>query len=271
MLFLSSGFEKQPSRGVAGKRCSENMPQIYRRASMPKGDFNKVASNFIKITLRYGCSAVDLLHVFGTPFPTYTFGCCFWASFAVTDDLQDRRRRKTTMYYYSLLLSLDNKHSGICLEVCARYDYHIFLIKPLVTTRLLIDEIRHFTSLSIWQLRIQLFASPYILLAYIFEMSYSKLVTWWAKNQVSSNQNARNSWGQIERRTKWYWTNIWLFDDEMSISVGLLVDLILGFCYGNLSWGTCGLKLASTSILVLQVKSLTKFNRKMIVTLKNIC
>ena len=57
----------------------------------------------------------------------------------------------------------------------------------------------------------------------------------------------------------------------MSISVGLLIDLILGFCYGNLSRGTCGVELASTSILVLQVKSLTKFTRKMIVTLKNIC
>ena len=116
----------------------------------------------------------------------------------------------------------------------------------------------------------QLFALPYILLAYIFETSYSKLVTWWAKDQVSTNQNARNSWGQIERRTKWHWTNIWLFDDEMSIYVGLLVNLILGFCYGNLSQGTCELELASTSILVLQVKSLTKFTRKFIVTLKRL-
>ena len=34
---------KQPSRGVPRKRCSENMPQIYRRTPMPKCDFNKVA------------------------------------------------------------------------------------------------------------------------------------------------------------------------------------------------------------------------------------
>ena len=54
----------------------------------------------------------------------------------------------------------------------------------------------------------------------------------------------------------------------MSVFVDLLVDLILGFCYGNLSRGTCGLELASTSITALQVKSLTKFSRKMIVTLK---
>ena len=34
---------KQPSRGIFIKRCSENMLQIYRRRSMPKCDFNKVA------------------------------------------------------------------------------------------------------------------------------------------------------------------------------------------------------------------------------------
>ena len=37
---------------------------------MPKCDFNKVAaSNFIEITLRHGCSPVNLLHIFRTPFP----------------------------------------------------------------------------------------------------------------------------------------------------------------------------------------------------------
>ena len=35
--------QKQPSRGVLGKRCSENMQQIYRRTPMPKYDFNKLA------------------------------------------------------------------------------------------------------------------------------------------------------------------------------------------------------------------------------------
>ena len=45
-----TGFEeinvkKQPPRGVPGKRCSENMQQIYRRTPMPKCDFNKVAKH----------------------------------------------------------------------------------------------------------------------------------------------------------------------------------------------------------------------------------
>ena len=38
-----SVFQKQPSRGVLKKRCSENMQQIYIRTPMPNCDFNKVA------------------------------------------------------------------------------------------------------------------------------------------------------------------------------------------------------------------------------------
>ena len=37
---------------------------------MPKYDFNKVASNFIEIALRHGCSHLNLLHIFRTPFFT---------------------------------------------------------------------------------------------------------------------------------------------------------------------------------------------------------
>ena len=47
------------------------MQQIYRRTPMPKCDF--IENNFIEITLRHGCSPVDLLHIFRTPFPRNTF------------------------------------------------------------------------------------------------------------------------------------------------------------------------------------------------------
>ena len=65
-------FQKQPSWGVYRKRCSENMQQIYRRTVILKYDFNKVASNFIEIALQYGCSPINLLHIFRTPFPKNT-------------------------------------------------------------------------------------------------------------------------------------------------------------------------------------------------------
>ena len=38
---------------------------------MPKCDFNKVAK---QITLRHGCSPVNLLHIFRTPFYKNTYG-----------------------------------------------------------------------------------------------------------------------------------------------------------------------------------------------------
>ena len=41
---------------------------------MPKCYFNKATSNFIEITLRHGCSPVNLLHIFRTPFAKNTSG-----------------------------------------------------------------------------------------------------------------------------------------------------------------------------------------------------
>ena len=65
---------KQPPRGVLRKRCSESIQQIYRRAPMLKCNFNKVARKVIEILLRYGCSFVNLLIIFRTPFPKNTSG-----------------------------------------------------------------------------------------------------------------------------------------------------------------------------------------------------
>ena len=67
--------QKHLSIGVLRKRCSENVQQIYRRASMSKCDFSKVALQFFfEIRLWYGCSPVNLLHIFKTPFYKNTYG-----------------------------------------------------------------------------------------------------------------------------------------------------------------------------------------------------
>ena len=65
---LCSG-QKQPPRCFLWERCSENMLQIYRRTPMPKCDFNKA-----EITLRHGCSPVNLLDIFRRPFFKNTSG-----------------------------------------------------------------------------------------------------------------------------------------------------------------------------------------------------
>ena len=51
-------YQKQPSRGILRKRCSENMQKIYRRTPMPKCNFNKVA-------LQLYCFAALLKSYFG--------------------------------------------------------------------------------------------------------------------------------------------------------------------------------------------------------------
>ena len=66
--------QKQPFRGVLEKWCSENIQQIYIRTPMPKCDFNKCNCNFIEIALWDGCSPVNLLHNFRTPFRKNTSG-----------------------------------------------------------------------------------------------------------------------------------------------------------------------------------------------------
>ena len=66
------------SRDVFRKRCFENMQQIYRRTSMPKCDFKWLQSNFIEITLRHGCSPINLLHVFETTFIRAPMEGCFY-------------------------------------------------------------------------------------------------------------------------------------------------------------------------------------------------
>ena len=44
---------------------------------MSKRDFNKVAGNFIEMTLWLGCSPESLPHIFRIPFPKNTSGSLF--------------------------------------------------------------------------------------------------------------------------------------------------------------------------------------------------
>ena len=76
---MENNRQKQSSRGVLRKWCSKNKQQIYRRTPIPKCDFNNMQSNFIEITLRHGCSPVNL-HIFRIPFPNLRMPLdgCFW-------------------------------------------------------------------------------------------------------------------------------------------------------------------------------------------------
>ena len=70
-------IQKQPPRDVPRKRCSENIQQIYRKSAMLSVISIKLQISFIEITLRHGCSPLNLLHIFRTPFTKNNSGGCF--------------------------------------------------------------------------------------------------------------------------------------------------------------------------------------------------
>ena len=90
----------------------------------------------------------------------YSRGCFFsigdfFLSFAESDDSHNSKGRERTIFYSTLPLPPAHEHSDIYLQLCMWDDYHIFLIAPLVFTRLLLDEIYHlieflFKWLMIW-------------------------------------------------------------------------------------------------------------------------
>ena len=64
-LFDSEGIQqKQPSQGVARKRCSENMQQIHKRTPMSKCEFNK---------LRFGMGVLLPIKFAACIFPEHIF------------------------------------------------------------------------------------------------------------------------------------------------------------------------------------------------------
>ena len=72
-------LQKQPTRGVPKKRCSENMQQIWRRIYMPKCNFNKVAKQNRTSVWVFSCKfAACFQNTFSLRTP---LDGCFWYSF----------------------------------------------------------------------------------------------------------------------------------------------------------------------------------------------
>ena len=99
--FLSAKkkIQKQPSRGVLRKRCSENMQRIYRRHPCRSAISINLIRNFIEITLRHGCSPVNLLHIFRTPFPKSTSGWLLLKIPILWIELQTNKIQKVSKPY----------------------------------------------------------------------------------------------------------------------------------------------------------------------------
>ena len=62
--------------------------------------------------------------------------------------LTGQQGKRGTIFYSNLPLPPSHKHSDIYLQYWMWDDYHMFLIVPLVFTRLLTDEIYHLIEIS---------------------------------------------------------------------------------------------------------------------------
>ena len=81
-LRSSRTWQKQPSRGILNKRF-RNMQQITGKHPCRSVISIKLLCNFIEIALRRGCSPVNLLYIFRTPFSKNTSGRLLLHSFIV--------------------------------------------------------------------------------------------------------------------------------------------------------------------------------------------
>ena len=65
-------LQKQPSRDILRKRCSENISKFtWEQPSQCSISINLLC-NFIEFALRHGCPPINLLHSFWKPFPKNT-------------------------------------------------------------------------------------------------------------------------------------------------------------------------------------------------------
>ena len=76
-------------------------------------------------------------------------------SFTNTSKSQDHRGREGTIFYSTLPFPPTHEHSDIYLQLCMSDDYPVFLIAPLLFTRLLLDEIYRLIGLPFDWLMIQ--------------------------------------------------------------------------------------------------------------------
>ena len=109
-------------------------------------------------------------------------------SFTDTDNSQDSRGREGTIFYSILPLPLAHEHSSIYLPLYMWDVYHIFLIAPLVFTRLLLDYIYHLIELpSNWRCDVSFY-----LFTRSFEFSFFVTAIWdkkpveWNLHRLSS-------------------------------------------------------------------------------------
>ena len=77
------------------KLCSNFTGELPCRGAISIKLQSNLQSNFIEITLSHGCSPVDLMYIFRTPFPKNNSEGCFWFILCVFKKAMIQTRMKT--------------------------------------------------------------------------------------------------------------------------------------------------------------------------------
>ena len=109
--------QKQPSRGVLRKRCSENIQQICKRKPMPKCNFNRGG---LKSHFRIGDLLYIWKHIFRTPFYRNTYG----GLWRVPSVKLIAIRQQIIDFWNVVCCVPSGKHITICQHTTNRPCYH---------------------------------------------------------------------------------------------------------------------------------------------------
>ena len=121
-----------------------------RAAATSKTERFVIVNGWKPVTIITKCSILDIAAALDPPLDTviseitHFFFFFFYLGFlsrTLTTHRTAREGRGETIFYSTLPLPPAHEHSDIYLQLCMWDDYHIFLIAPLVFTRLLLDEI----------------------------------------------------------------------------------------------------------------------------------
>ena len=109
--YLAYIYFREISLGIRLRRTA--MPKYdfnnFAKDMPTKCDFNKLLFNLIEITPRHGCSLVNLLHIFKTPFSLH----CFLEVLVNFNPLMPGGNKKVTILKQSCIWKLQ-----VCLSMC---------------------------------------------------------------------------------------------------------------------------------------------------------
>ena len=123
--------QKQLSRGVLRKRCSEDMPQICRRTPVSKRDFNEVAWNHTLAWLFFCEFSVYFRNTFLSEHLRAASGRADSESSDFVITLAEAYLEPNQTCKMELFAKIDNRNSDRCFPV-RNFQEHLFHRAPLV-------------------------------------------------------------------------------------------------------------------------------------------